>query len=107
MSVVRKRKPEPKEPPPPLIVVPSARFKRDLLRQKTRGKDLAKIEAVIVALSNRLPLEPKHRDHALTGDWAEHRDCHVEPDWVLIYQRTPTELRLVRTGTHSDLRLGG
>lgn len=109
MSVVQKRKPkpaaEPKESPSPLVVVPSSRFKRDLERQKARGKDLAKLHAVAVALSKRLPLEPKHRDHALTGDWTGYRDCHIEPDWVLIYERTDAEIRLTRTGTHADLKL--
>ena len=72
---------------------------------KSRGKDLSKLHAIIVALSNRQALGPRHRDHALTGEWIGFRDCHIEPDWILIYERTDTELRLMRTGSHSDLGL--
>jgi mRNA interferase YafQ len=48
-------------------------------------------------------LEPRHRDHPLAGDWKDYRDCHVEPDWLLIYMREGGKLILARTGTHSDL----
>jgi mRNA interferase YafQ len=52
------------------------------------------------------PLEIRHRDHALTGDWKDHRDCHVKPDLVLIYQKPDDEtVRLVRLGSHSELGL--
>jgi mRNA interferase YafQ len=51
-------------------------------------------------------LEPRHRDHALTGDWADHRDCHIKPDLVLIYRKTGDDvLPLVRLGSHSELGL--
>ncbi len=109
--MARKRKPDPAVPPPSppdrprLAPVRSARFDKEVARQKSHGKDLAKLHAVIVALSNRQVLDPRHRDHALTGDWSGYRDCHVEPDWILIYERTETELRLMRTGSHSDLGL--
>jgi mRNA interferase YafQ len=109
--VVRKRKPkpepaaEPSKPASPLVLVPSNRFKRDLARQAVRGKDLAKLHVVVTALRARLPLDSKHRDHALSGDWTGYRDCHIEPDWVLVYQFTESELHLTRTGTHSDLKL--
>jgi len=93
------------EPRPRLDPVRSVRFNKDVARQKARGKDMSKLHAVIVALSNRQPLDPKHRDHALTGNLTGFRDCHIEPDWILIYERTETELRLMRTGTHSDLDL--
>jgi len=104
----KKPRPEPAptpEPRPRLAPVRSVRFDKDVARQKARGKDLSKLQAVIVALSNRQPLEPRHRDHALTGNLAGFRDCHVEPDWILVYERTDTELRLMRTGTHSHLGL--
>ena len=90
---------------PRLAPVRSVRFDKEVARQKARGKDLAKLQAVIIALSNRQVLEPRYRDHALTGDWVGYRDCHIEPDWILIYERTETELRLMRTGSHSDLGL--
>jgi mRNA interferase YafQ len=54
-------------------------------------------------LSEKQPLPIRYRDHALTGNWIGHRDCHIQPDWVLIYQITDDTLILERTGTHSDL----
>ncbi|MBI5528753.1 MAG: type II toxin-antitoxin system YafQ family toxin [Deltaproteobacteria bacterium] len=68
-----------------------------------RGKDLQKLEAVVRLLAAGEPLDAGFRDHPLRGDWADCRDCHVEPDWVLIYTADDTTLRLERTGTHSDL----
>jgi mRNA interferase YafQ len=57
-------------------------------------------------LANDLPLESRCRDHPLTGDWKDHRDCHIKPDLVLIYQKPDaTTLRLVRLGSHSELGL--
>lgn len=66
---------------------------------------MAKLRVVIETLVVRRPLDARHRDHALAGPWVGYRDCHVEPDWVLIYQATDDELRLARTGTHADLNL--
>ncbi len=74
-------------------------------RQEKRGKDLAKLHAIVEALSTRQPLPPKNRDHVLAGKWKGFRDCHIEPDWVLIYQLSPGRLGLARTGSHSDLEL--
>lgn len=68
-----------------------------------RGKDLARLKAVLLMLIEDRTLEPSHRDHPLKGEWSGYRDLHVEPDWVLIYRVTDTELRLARTGSHSDL----
>jgi mRNA interferase YafQ len=78
-------------------------FKKDVLRQQKRGKDLEKLKEVIGLLAGSQPLPPKNRDHALAGNWAGWRDCHVEPDWLLIYKLAPDELTLGRTGSHSDL----
>ncbi|MDR3619852.1 MAG: type II toxin-antitoxin system YafQ family toxin [Paludisphaera borealis] len=110
--MVRKRKPKPRpepvvEPiaPPPLEVVPGQRFKHDLKRLKSRGKNLAKLLEIIDTLCARRPLEARHCDHPLKGNLDGYRDCHVEPDWVMVYKRTETELRLFRTGSHSDLGL--
>lgn len=59
---------------------------------------------VVELLANDKLLEPKHRDHALTGDWKDHRDCHIKPDLVLIYRKPDVErLQLVRLGSHSEL----
>jgi len=65
--------------------------------------DMNKLRVVVETLSNRNPLDPSYRDHALSGEWKGWRDCHLEPDWVLIYKQTTGGLILGRTGTHSDL----
>jgi len=107
----RKRKASRSEPselepePTPLEAILTAKFKQDVERQKRRGKNTAKLRAIIEALCNRRSLELKQKDHALTGDWKGWRDCHVEPDWVLIYKQEDNKLILGRTGTHSDLKL--
>jgi mRNA interferase YafQ len=78
-------------------------FKKDVKRMRKRGKELEKIKAVIDLLVAGEPLPPKTRDHKLGGNWIGRRDCHVEPDWILIYKLTDGELLLERTGNHSDL----
>jgi mRNA interferase YafQ len=84
-------------------------FKRDLKRE-SKGPHRAflaqKFVAVVQALANDQPLAEKYRDHALTGDWKEYRDCHIRPDLILIYG-TPdsSTLQLVRLGSHSELGL--
>jgi mRNA interferase YafQ len=81
----------------------TGQFKRDVRRMEKRGKDFSEFRRVIGMLAVGEPLEPRHRDHPLSGDYSGSRDCHIEPDWVLIYERTRAELILIRTGTHSDL----
>lgn len=80
-------------------------FSRDLKLAVRRGKDLGKITKVIDLLCTQEPLPPNLRDHALSGDYAGYRDCHVEPDLVLIYRIVEDQLQLIcfRPGTHSDL----
>ena len=68
-----------------------------------RGKDLAKIKSVVDLLLAGEALALRNQDHQLGGNWVEHRDCHIEPDWLLIYKILGDELRLERTGSHSDL----
>ena len=68
-----------------------------------RGKDLEKLKVIVRKLANDDPLDPRHRDHPLSGEWKNCRDCHIESDWVLIYTKTNEYLRLERTGNHSDL----
>jgi mRNA interferase YafQ len=79
------------------------KIERDLKRMAKRGKDLEKIKAVIRLICDERPLPEKHVDHALKGKWKGCRDCHVEPDWILIYEPTKGEVLFHRTGTHSDL----
>jgi len=81
----------------------TTQFSRDIKRKRKRGNDLAKLREIVQQLAQGKPLHPKHRDHALVGHWRPSRDCHVEPDWVLIYTADEDSLRLERTGTHSDL----
>ncbi len=78
-------------------------FKQDIKRLKKRSKDMEKLKAVIDKLLEGEELDLKYKDHALTGNWNDYRDCHIEPDWLLIYKITETELFLVRCGSHSDL----
>ena len=87
----------------------TGQFKRDYKRE-AKGRHRTTLDAdlvpVLVALANDQLLEPRHRDHGLTGNWKDYRDCHVKPDLVLIYQKPDPEiLRLVRLGSHSELGL--
>jgi mRNA interferase YafQ len=68
-----------------------------------RGKEMKKLRLVIERLVNQEELEARYKDHPLQGDYAGGRDCHISPDWILIYAVVGDELRLIRTGTHSDL----
>ena len=78
-------------------------FLKDIKRIQKRGKDLAKIKQIVNLLASGQKLPAQYKDHSLIGNWKGARDCHVEPDWVLIYRLSENELNLVRTGTHSDL----
>ena len=96
-----------KPAPIPLALESTNAFLKDLERMVRRGKDREKLGIVIETLCNRGTLAARHRDHALVGEWKGTRDCHIEPDWVLIYRvdESGNELQLIRTGTHSDLCL--
>ena len=85
----------------------ATKFKRDYKREHkgkhrtTLGKDLPEI---LIALANDKPLEPRHFDHNLTGNWINYRECHIKPDLLLIYSKPDADtLRLVRLGSHSEL----
>lgn len=86
-----------------LTVVYRNKFKKNIDLLIKRGKDPEKIKLVIIALVNEQPLDPKQKDHPLTGNYKGFRDCHIEPDWVMIYRIKEDKLYLERTGTHSDL----
>lgn len=88
---------------------PTGQFRRDYKRE-AKGRHRATLDAdlepVLETLASDQPLEPRHRDHALTGEWKDHRDCHVKPDLVLIYRKPDdATLQLVRLGSHSELGL--
>ena len=89
-------------------LVLTSKFNKDLKKIKKRGYDLSKIEKVIDALLNGERLSYSKRDHALTGNYHGFRECHIEPDWLLIYAIDEDRLILTasRTGTHSDLYQG-
>lgn len=85
----------------------SSAFKRDYKRE-AKGQHRATLDSnlipVLMALANDQPLEPRHGDHDLSGEWAGYRDCHVKPDLVLIYRKPDADiLRLARLGSHSEL----
>lgn len=85
-----------------LEIIPSNQFKKDLKLAKKRG---CKIRTVVDTLAHEQKLDEKYHDHGLTGNYNGFRECHVEPDWLLIYRinQNALELYLFRTGTHSDL----
>jgi len=86
-----------------LNVVFKNRFKKDLKKLKSSNRDEDELLAVIAVLANEQPLDEKFRDHNLIGNYAGCRECHIRPDWLLIYETTETDLLLVRTGSHSEL----
>ncbi|MDE1901442.1 MAG: type II toxin-antitoxin system YafQ family toxin [Alphaproteobacteria bacterium] len=84
-------------------IVQSGAFMRDIRRAAKRGKDLSKLYKVVEHLAKGETLTPKHKPHPLRGEWKPKWDCHIEPDWLLIYQVTDDAVLLARTGTHADL----
>ena len=83
----------------------TTRMKQDTKRMKRRGKDMSKLSAVLSALSRGEALPASHHDHSLTGKLKDFRECHIEPDWLLMYRIFEDKLILTATatGTHSDL----
>lgn len=88
-----------------LQLVTTTQFRKDLKRMKKRNRDLKKLQVVLDKLINEEPLEASYRDHALVGNYIGFRECHIEPDWLLIYSIHKNQLILTasRTGSHSDL----
>lgn len=80
-------------------------FKKDFKRIKKRGYDISRLEKIVELLANEVPLPEQFKDHNLSGNYNGFRECHIAPDWLLIYQVNNNELVLVlsRTGPHSDL----
>ena len=88
-----------------LILKTTTRFRKDYKRLKKQGKDMNLLEAVIDDLLAEKVLDQKYKDHALVGDYVGFRECHILPDWLLIYaiDRGQLLLTVTRTGSHSDL----
>lgn len=84
-------------------LISGSQFRRDVKLAERRGKDMSKLRDLILLLIEGGSLPPQYKDHPLSGDWKHHRDCHIEPDWLLLYKIDGDDLYLVRTGTHSDL----
>ena len=81
----------------------TAQFKRDYKLQQKRREDLNLLDDLIRVLVKEEPLPPRNRDHPLQGDYKGYRECHIKPDWLLIYKVEGDSIYFVRTGTHSDL----
>ncbi|MDD6858201.1 MAG: type II toxin-antitoxin system YafQ family toxin [Lachnospiraceae bacterium] len=83
----------------------TTQFKKDYKLAKRRGLDISLLKDIVTKLANGEPLDPKYKDHSLSGNWTGHRECHIQPDWLLIYryEENVLILTLTRTGTHSGL----
>lgn len=79
------------------------RFDKDYVRCSKRGKDMDKIMAIMLKLASEETLDPKYHDHPLKGNWAGKRECHIEPNWLLVYQISDESITFEATGSHSDL----
>ena len=81
----------------------TSQFKQDVKRMEGRGKDMRLLKNVLSMLISGEVLAAQYHDHALVGQYRGSRECHIEPDWLLLYEATEDELILIRTGSHSDL----
>jgi len=86
-----------------LTIYYTSQFKRDYKKIKKQNRDLNKLKIIIRILASGEKLEPKYRDHQLIGEFKGYRDCHIEPDWLIIYKKTSDNIIFERTGSHSDL----
>jgi mRNA interferase YafQ len=86
-----------------LLIKTTNIFEKDVRKLVKRGKSLSKLEEVIKLLAQEKQLLSKYRDHKLTGNYLGFKECHIEPDWLLIYRILNKTLYLARTGSHSDL----
>ncbi|PKM80413.1 MAG: type II toxin-antitoxin system mRNA interferase toxin, RelE/StbE family [Firmicutes bacterium HGW-Firmicutes-14] len=86
-------------------ILATGRFKKDLKAIIKRGYNIQLLQDVVSLLADGSPLPEKNKDHALSGNWTRHRECHITPDWLLVYKIDDDilVLTLTRTGTHSDL----
>ncbi len=81
----------------------TSQFKKDYKKFQKQNKDSEKIKILIEELSQKKTLDEHYQDHPLSGKWKNYRECHIAPDWLLIYKITSDTLILVRTGSHSEL----
>jgi len=85
------------------IIRRTSQFKKDVKRMEKRGKDFTGFKEAVKLLADGQIIDVKYRDHPLVGQYAGTRECHIEPDWLLIYESAEDEIVLIRTGSHSDL----
>jgi mRNA interferase YafQ len=78
-------------------------FEKDVKKSKKRGLNMEKLKEAITLLASESPLPARYRDHTLIGNYQGHRECHIEPDWLLIYKKFDQNIVFERTGTHADL----
>ena len=86
-----------------LIPIYLRQFEKEVIKVKKRGKPIEKLKKIMTTLSQEKPIPLKHRNHKLKGEYIGYWECHIEPDWLLIYKKNKTHITFVRTGTHSDL----
>jgi len=86
-----------------LIPIYEKRFSKEVQKAQKRGKDMEKLKDIIQSLLNKKALPIKNRNHKLKGNFKDYWECHIEPDWLLIYKITSTEVIFSRTGSHADL----
>ena len=84
-------------------IIQRTQFPRDLKRQKRRGKDIEDLIAAVELLAQDGTLPPGYHPHKLSGEWKGVWECHIEPDWLLVYEVTANEVVLIRTGSHANL----
>ena len=87
----------------PLDIHETSQFKKDVKKLKRQGKDLSELLFVIKIMVQEDTLPVKYRDHNLIGSWRGHRECHIKPDWLLVYKVSDGILYLERTGSHAEL----
>lgn len=81
----------------------SNKFRKDIAKSIKRGKDVSKLEKIVTILVANKALPKKYKDHNLVGNYVGRRECHIEPDWLLIYKKEKDQIIFERIGTHSDL----
>ncbi len=86
-----------------LTITYTTAFKSDYKRAVKQNKNIVKLDTILFHLCHEINLDPKYRDHKLSGNYANKRECHIEPDWLLIYEVIESELVLYRVGSHSEL----
>ena len=86
-----------------MIIFYTSQFKKDYKRIRKQNKNIIKLRRIIDKLLSEEKLDFRYKDHQLSGVFKNYRDCHIEPDWILIYKKTEKILILERTGSHSEL----